>query len=660
MPNSTSTEDIDISRIMYHAAVSVMSQWSPGGTSVWYSSEEDPMTRAFKNYFKMSSSAIRYIMSSDYSSTQWDTYLQTELLAGRPIYYRGDGSFGHAWVCDGVDNANMYHFNFGWDGTYNGYYSLGNINPGGNTLTNNQHAIIGIKPNDGSTMTTNTTWSGTMNLTTNIWVPDSLTLTINAGAVIKFAPGCGLYIAGRLLCNGTATNYVKISASDTTAGWNGIIWHNNYNARLVMVDNANSQLFYTQIEYSQTCGITCIAYGKVVLDHCKINNNHGMSGAGVSVWFIPITMNYCELYNNHASNHGGGMFVTTTDTLSSSMQHNHFHNNNANSAGGGFYFMNVHNVVFSWNISDHNYAPYGAGGAMMYGTMPLINNTLTNNTTPPNGRGTLHVENYSGSIIDMLIVNNTANGIFCTNSSPSIINTTIANNNHNFGSGIVFDYNSDPYIRNCIIYGNVANNPAYGNEISIWNNDSDPFFDHCNLAGGMNGFGGPGSGTNYPAENYTNNIDLPPLFFAPSEGVGDGYDGLSANWQLQAISPCLNAGDTSGISQLLPALDLAGNPRINGVIDMGAYEYDTGIGIDQTFIEDDISIGPNPSDGNFVITSAQIISTVMLYDVTGRMVYQCNTHQKEVGIDCKHLPKGLYYLRINKESQSFVRKVIID
>ena len=574
MPNSTVTVNTNISTIMYHTSVSVMSQWGAGGTSVTYSSDEDPMTRAFKNYFKMSSSTMRYIMSSDYSSTQWDTYLQTELLAGRPIYYRGDGSFGHAWVCDGVDNANMYHFNFGWDGTYNGYYSLGNINPGGNTLTNNQHAIIGIKPNDGSTLTTNTTWSGTMNLTTNIWVPDSLTLTINAGAVIKFAPGCGLYIAGRLLCNGTATNYVKISASDTTAGWNGITWHNNYNARLVMANNANSQLFYTQIEYSQSCGITCIAYGKVVLDHCKINNNHGMWGAGVSIWFVPITMNYCELYNNHALSQGGGLLVTTTDTLSSDMQHNNFHHNVANGEGGGFYFMNVHNVIFSWNISDHNYAPNGAGGAMMYGTMSLVNNTLCNNTTPiPGGRGALHMENYSGNIVDMLIANNTANGIFCANSSPNIINSTIVNNNHYFGSGIFCDYNSDPHVKNCIVYGNVANDPTYGNQITLVDSDSDPFFDHCNIQGGLPGIGGPGSGSNYTTANYTNNIDLLPQFVAPSAGVGAGYDGLLANWQVQSTSPCINAGDITGISTLLPAVDLAGNPRITGIIDMGTYEY---------------------------------------------------------------------------------------
>ncbi|MCX6277711.1 MAG: thiol protease/hemagglutinin PrtT [Bacteroidetes bacterium] len=571
MPNSTATVNTNISKIMYHTAVSAMSQWGAGGTSVMYSSDEDPMTRGFKNYFKMASSTMRYLKMSNYSSTQWDNLLQTELIAGRPIYYRGDGSFGHAWVCDGVDNSNMYHFNFGWDGTYNGYYSLGNINPGGNTLTSNQHAILGIKPNDGSTLTTNTTWSGTMNLTTNIWVPDSLTLTINPGAIIKFAPGCGLYVSGRLLSDGTSS-YIKLTAADTTDGWDGVHFDNDYNARLVMANNDTSKMFYTQVEYSHSNGISCVAYGKLILNNCKINNNHGMWGAGISVWYIPINISYCEVYNNHAASQGGGLFVTTTNTLSSTIDHNNLHDNSA-IAGGGFYFMNVNNVAFAWNISHHNYGGNGAGGAIMYGTISLINNKICNNTTPiSGGQGALYLENYSGNVIDVLVANNSAYGVFCINSSPNIVNNTIVNNNGNFGSGLFVNSNSDPYIKNCIIYGNMPNNLIYGNQITIGDPNSTPFFDHCDIQDGLAGIGGPGSST-YPSGNYTNNIYLLPQFVSPSAGAGTGYDGLNANWQVQSTSPCINAGDPTGISTVLPSIDLAGNPRINGAIDMGAYEY---------------------------------------------------------------------------------------
>ena len=46
-----------------------------------------------------------------------------------------------------------------------------------------------------------------------------------------------------------------------------------------------------------------------------------------------------------------------------------------------------------------------------------------------------------------------------------------------------------------------------------------------------------------------------------------------ADYSVQGNSPCINTGTTNGIINLLPDLDLAGNPRINGIIDIGAYEY---------------------------------------------------------------------------------------
>lgn len=305
MPNSTSVVNNDISKAMFHSANSVMSMWGAGSTGVMYSSDEDPMTRAFVNYFKFAYSSIQFIGKINYTATQWDNLIQAELLANRPVYYRGDGVGSHAWVCDGLDASNLYHFNFGWDGNYNGYYSLGDITPGSYDFTNNQMAIIGIKPNDGSTLTTHTTWSGTMNIMTNICVPDSITLTITPGAVIKFAQGCKLQVFGRILSNGISSSYAKLTAIDITNGWEGIGWDNLYMNQLVMADNDTSRLNYTQIEYSQSSGIYCMAYGKLVINHCKINNNNSDYGAGLNIQIHPISISHTEIYNNHATIEGG-------------------------------------------------------------------------------------------------------------------------------------------------------------------------------------------------------------------------------------------------------------------------------------------------------------------------------------------------------------------
>ncbi len=56
-----------------------------------------------------------------------DYYIKNELEHKRPIYTGFTGSpASHALVIDGYDSSGYYHVNFGWGGSYNGYYLLNN------------------------------------------------------------------------------------------------------------------------------------------------------------------------------------------------------------------------------------------------------------------------------------------------------------------------------------------------------------------------------------------------------------------------------------------------------------------------------------------------------------------------------------------------------
>jgi len=92
----------------------------------------------------------RYPSSVGYSrrhftQTQWIDSMINEMSSARPVIYGGQGSQGgHCWVMDGFDNDSFFHFNWGWSGNSDGYFTVNNLTPNGDTFNNSQEAIIRI------------------------------------------------------------------------------------------------------------------------------------------------------------------------------------------------------------------------------------------------------------------------------------------------------------------------------------------------------------------------------------------------------------------------------------------------------------------------------------------------------------------------------------
>lgn len=112
-----------IAEIQYHAGVAVEMNFGPNGSGA----QSSDVDNAMRDYFRYDNAT--FMEKNNYSTSTWTTILQDELDLGRPMYYSGytnDWS-GHAFVCDGYQGSN-FHFNFGWSGSGNGYYSLYNVN----------------------------------------------------------------------------------------------------------------------------------------------------------------------------------------------------------------------------------------------------------------------------------------------------------------------------------------------------------------------------------------------------------------------------------------------------------------------------------------------------------------------------------------------------
>jgi hypothetical protein len=141
--NSSSGEGILANALLqYHAGVAVNMHYAPDGSGA-YSTD---VPYAMKTYFKYASAAA-YASRSGYTTTNWENLLMEQLDAARPIYYSGSNADGgHAWVCDGyqkIGTSKMFHFNFGWGGADNGYYTSNNPNG----FTSGQAMVRNIYPN---------------------------------------------------------------------------------------------------------------------------------------------------------------------------------------------------------------------------------------------------------------------------------------------------------------------------------------------------------------------------------------------------------------------------------------------------------------------------------------------------------------------------------
>lgn len=122
MPNSGTESNLSLAEFLYHCGVGAKMNYGPEGSGAWVSTACEAMEAHF-NY----SSSWDYDSRNSYSDTQWKNLIKNEIDNLRPMIYVGyTSSMGHAWNCDGYQN-DYFHMNWGWGGSYNGYFNLDNL-----------------------------------------------------------------------------------------------------------------------------------------------------------------------------------------------------------------------------------------------------------------------------------------------------------------------------------------------------------------------------------------------------------------------------------------------------------------------------------------------------------------------------------------------------
>ncbi|MGN0032513.1 MAG: C10 family peptidase [Candidatus Limimorpha sp.] len=152
--SSTQAQQDAVAVLSYHCGVSINMGYGNSGSGAYPSD----VISALKTYFDYSS-GIGSASRNYYTLTQWVDLLKTEINSGRPILYSGwdNAGGGHSFVCDGYDNNDYFHFNWGWNGSCDGYYAIGYLSPGqGGTgagsgcYNENNYILTGVQPNNAS------------------------------------------------------------------------------------------------------------------------------------------------------------------------------------------------------------------------------------------------------------------------------------------------------------------------------------------------------------------------------------------------------------------------------------------------------------------------------------------------------------------------------
>ena len=108
----------EVAKLIFHAATSVDMSYGADGSGA----QSFDVPHAMSTYFRYNSDS-HFRQKHDYSDSAWRQMLKTDLDVARPLYYSGySESGGHAFICDGYNSDDYFHFNFGWGGSGNGYF----------------------------------------------------------------------------------------------------------------------------------------------------------------------------------------------------------------------------------------------------------------------------------------------------------------------------------------------------------------------------------------------------------------------------------------------------------------------------------------------------------------------------------------------------------
>lgn len=446
--------------------------------------------------------------------------------------------------------------------------------------------------------------SDTMYVTENIFVAPGESLIIPAGTIVLFTAHFNIEVQGRLIAQGSDEQPIYFTIDDTTGfanqtnqrgSWGGITFTN------VRMESDSSIFTHCHFSYAKAMGDTMSKFGGVF----NIRN------------FNKIRIQDCAFHHNFAWHSGGAIYGEYADIL---IKNSNFSYNTCGQAGppygygGAICFTHSAPVILNSSFARNSSTGMGGGVSFEYADASLEANLFQGNRSALGGAlSYLRSEPTQVVANNVFIENNSVffgEAIACIRSNPTFLHNSLVDNYKGSHGGVFYCNDSAcPVIANSILYNIEGVNNI---EVYMWDNRSKPLFINCNIRGGKEAFGGTG-GADYH-EPYIGNIDLDPQLIHT-----ETYYCL-----LTEDSPCIDAGTTQLNTPNYPAFDFRGFPRISGPApDMGAFEYESDLGIHSTNHPSQLFCYPNPFDSylKIAIPGHRKETSLHIYDINGRLVF---------------------------------------
>ena len=525
MPDQVYDDNDAVATLLYHCAVAVNMDFGPSSSGAAATSA----TNAMRRYFGYCEAT--YKNKADFTDDEWIALLKAELDLSRPLYYAGRDEYGngHVFVCDGYDNNDRFHFNFGWSGFDNAFYSIYDVNGYDRvqgTIVNaypydiqaDGNGIIYVAPDGEGNGSSWENATGKLDIASGVSSGNNIRVWVKKGTY--YGDGIDEENAFYIMEN----NRVYGSFNGDEGPDYDLSQRDFVNNATIIDGQGLRRALCQEMSFDADLG--------AIWDGFTLQNGAAGSGAGAYLNNCGTLAN-CRIINNAATMFGGGVYINSGGSTPNSDLIRCTITGNSAAMGGG--------------ICDRLGATYD--GCI-----------VSNNTGTAKGGGLYLYNNTSASFANCVFGNNTCKeaAAIYARGSVTAYNCDFVMNLATESSGAIFNELTHNKYYNCILWGNLANGQPNQS-----NGSAD--FEYCAVQGDINGTGNIA----LPAENDGEEPGVFVRFAQLPDGAG--VDFQNERWALQPNSICLNAGkpNTTGAGDT----DIEGNPRIQkGRIEIGAYE----------------------------------------------------------------------------------------